>query len=189
MSDKKYGADQPTRRIEDWKPFNASGVTRPVGGGGGSPSHSDSQQTQYGVQAAPSSKDKSGQAEKDTPEVSFMNDPDVGYLVIVKGPGKGKGLRLGLGQNTIGRGESNRIRVDFGDKQISRERHCIVTFEPKRRAFYIQNDSGQNLTYVGDVVVLQPQELRTGETITLGATEMRFLPLCGADFDWGSTAE
>ncbi len=173
MSDKKYGADQPTRRIEDWKPFNAGAETKQGGGAGASGLGQD---TRYVA-------DEKKEGEKSV-AVDFMKDPDVGFLVITNGPGKGKGLRLGLGQNTIGRGEGNRIKLDFGDPQVSRDKHCVVTFEPKRRVFYIQNDSGQNLTYVGDVVVLQPQELRPGETITIGGTELRFLPLCGPDFSW-----
>ncbi len=177
MADKKYGSDQPTRRIEDWKPFNATGETRRDGGGG---SGGVGGETRY---VPDSTTDKDG---KPKAPVDFMSDPDVGYLVITKGPGRGKGVRLGLGQNTIGRGDGNRIKLDFGDPQITRDKHCVVTFEPKRRAFYIQNESGQNLTYVGDTVVLQPQELRPGETITIGGTELRFLPLCGPDFSWES---
>lgn len=180
MSDKKYGADQPTRRIEDWKPFNASGETRPAGQGGaaGLTGGGSGGETRFVPEQ------KTSADGKPIAPTDFMGDPDVGYLVVIKGPGKGKGLRLGLGQNTIGRGDGNRVRLDFGDQQISRDKHCVVTFEPKRRVFYIQNDSGQNLTYVGDVVVLQPQELRPGETITVGGTELRFLPLCGPDFSW-----
>jgi hypothetical protein len=29
-----------------------------------------------------------------------------------------------------------------------------------------------------------PAELHGGETISLGQTSLRFVPLCGAEFDW-----
>ena len=33
-----------------------------------------------------------------------LDDPPVGWLVVVKGPGRGRALALGYGMNTIGRG-------------------------------------------------------------------------------------
>ncbi|MEO0754118.1 MAG: FHA domain-containing protein [Pseudomonadota bacterium] len=119
--------------------------------------------------------------------LNFMNDPVVGWLVITNGPGKGQGLRLGKGLNTIGRGETNRIALNYGDNSISRDKHCIVTFEPKQRVYYIQNAGGTNLTYVGDVVVLEARQLHNGETIQIGDTEMRFVAFCGEDFSWDDT--
>jgi len=198
MSDDKYDPAGPTRRIDDWKPIGQSGVTRgadnPNTGATkpldkAAPAPGDGA-TLYAPDPAKKAKEKDdpdGAAVRKDPvsgELNFMHDPVVGWLVIVKGPGRGLGLRLGVGMNTIGRGEANRLRIDFGDPQISREKHCVVTFEPRRRVFYIQNEGGQNLTYVGDVVVLQPKELLAGETISIGGTDLRFIPLCGADFNW-----
>lgn len=121
--------------------------------------------------------------------VNFMQDPVVGWLVITSGPGKGLGLKLGIGMNAIGRDPTNRIALDYGDQKISREKHCVVTFEPKRRVFYIQHEGGTNLTYVGDAVVLQTQQLHNGEIVQIGDTEMRFIAFCGEDFSWDDTDE
>lgn len=114
----------------------------------------------------------------------FMDDPVVGWLVIVDGPGKGQALKIGYGQSAIGRAQGQRIQIDFGDDQISREDHGFITYDPKGRKFYVQLGGGANLIYVGDSPVLAPTELTPNTTLTLGATTLRFVPLCGSDFDW-----
>ena len=200
----------PTRRIEDWKPMDSGKADNAPGGGnaptkkvdvpgsgapgsppGSAPGAGPStiiagapapagtvQQPGSGAPPVPGSV-----APADSPQ-NFMHDPVVGWLVITDGPGKGAGLQLGRGMNTIGRGETNRVMINYGDKSISREKHCIVTYEPKRRVYYIQNEGGTNLTYVGDAVVLQAQQLHNGEMIQIGDTHMRFVAFCGEDFAW-----
>ena len=112
-----------------------------------------------------------------------MQDPVVGWLVIVKGPGKGEFLKLGYGQNSIGRG-NQRVSLDFGDDQISRENHAMLTYEPRGKTFFIQPGTGKNLTYLDDAVVLSPTQLTALNQITLGATTMVLVPLCGEAFSW-----
>lgn len=116
-----------------------------------------------------------------------MDDPVVGWLVIIQGPGKGRALKLGYGANSIGRGETNRISLNFGDDQISRDQHTTVTYDPRGKKFYVQQGSGTNLTYLDDEPVLAPTELSARNDITLGNTVVRFVPFCGEDFDWQST--
>ncbi len=116
-----------------------------------------------------------------------MDDPVVGWLVIIQGPGKGRSLKLGYGANSIGRGETNRISLNFGDDQISREQHTTVTYDPRGKKFYVQQGSGTNLTYLDDQPVLMPTELSARNDITLGNTVVRFVPFCGEAFDWQST--
>ena len=199
------GGSGPTRRIEDWKPPNsardgddpgnkqtvrgdappAPGDVRGPGGSNrpGGPSTIIAGAPQP-AGTAPVPNAPPGQAAPGQKPQDFMNDPVVGWLVITNGPGKGAGLALGKGMNTIGRGTENRVAVDFGDMSISRDKHCVVTFEPKRRVFFIHNEGGTNLTYVGDAVVLQAQQLHNGEVIQIGDTEMRFVAFCGEDFSW-----
>ena len=124
------------------------------------------------------------QSEDRTGTADAMDDPVVGWLVIVSGPGKGRALSLGYGTNTIGRGETDRVRVDFGDNRISRGGHSTVTYDPRGRVFYVQHGGGTNLTYVNDKPVLTPTEISALTHITMGDTVLRFVPLCGKDFDW-----
>jgi hypothetical protein len=113
-----------------------------------------------------------------------MNDPVVGWLAIVSGPGAGAFVRLGYGMNSIGRADDQRCKLDFGDERISRQSHASISYDPRGRKFYLQHGGGQNLTYLGEVPVLQPLELTGGEFITLGDTTLRFVPLCGPAFDY-----
>lgn len=116
-----------------------------------------------------------------------MDDPVVGWLVVVEGPGKGRAVPLGYGSNSIGRGVTDRIKLDFGDDQISRSSHAVVTYDPRGRKFYVQHGGGTNLTYLGDQPVLAPAELPALSHIGIGHTVLRFVPLCGAKFDWQDT--
>jgi len=113
-----------------------------------------------------------------------MHDPVVGWMAVISGPGAGDYVRLGYGMNSIGRAEDQRCRLDFGDEKISRQNHASITYDPRGRKFYLQHGGGQNLTYLGEVPVLQPTELKGGEFLVIGNTVLRFVPLCGADFDY-----
>ena len=113
-----------------------------------------------------------------------MSDPVVGWLAIVSGPGAGGFARLGYGMNSIGRSADQRCQLDFGDEKISRQSHASISYDPRGRKFYLQHGGGQNLSYLADAPVLQPTELLGGEFITLGDTTLRFVRLCGADFDY-----
>ena len=117
-------------------------------------------------------------------EPDGMNDPVVGWLAIVEGPGKGKALQLGNGSNPIGRGRTARVSLDIGDNQISRGGHAVVTYDPRGRKFFVQHGGGKNLTYLGDQPVLVPTELPAHSHIHIGSTVLRFVPLCGDAFDW-----
>ena len=122
-------------------------------------------------------------------ESDSMKDPVVGWLVIIDGPGKGRAMQLGYGSNPIGRGETARVKLNFGDDQISRGGHAIVTYDPRSRKFYVQHGGGTNLTYLNDEPVLIPIELPALSHISIGATVLRFVPLCGDAFDWQDTEE
>lgn len=115
---------------------------------------------------------------------NFVVEPVVGWLVIIDGPGKGNFVKLGFGMNAIGRSHESRVSIDFGDHQISRENHALLTYDEKNRKFYIQHGGGANLTYLGELPVLQPFELKGQEVISIGNTKLYFVPFCGADFNW-----
>lgn len=114
----------------------------------------------------------------------YIADPVVGWLVVISGPGKGSSHELGYGMNSIGRSADDRISINFGDDQISRFGHAQLTYDPKGRTFYIQHGGGTNLTYLGKDPVLQPAVLKGGETIGIGETVLKFVPLCGPKFEW-----
>ncbi len=113
-----------------------------------------------------------------------MSDPVVGWVVVTDGPGKGSAVQLGAGQNTLGRSEKARTRIDFGDDEISRDSHAIITYDPKHNKYYIRPGTGTNLAYVEDEPVLSPIPLTSGSDIVLGSTTIRFVALCDDSFVW-----
>jgi hypothetical protein len=117
-------------------------------------------------------------------EIQALKDPVAGFLAVISGPGRGSVSMLHYGINSIGRDVSQRIALDHGDSRISRENHCTVTYDPVSRKFYLQNGEGNQLTYLEGQPVLVPTQLAAGNQIRLGDTELRFVPLCGKDFDW-----
>ena len=167
--------EKPTRRMDEARDVRSPGGTKPW-----EPGKDTDPKTQLHVPAGFS---------KDTkPDKADSSDPVVGWLVIVEGPGKGRSLTLGYGMNDIGRSAEARVPLDYGDAEIARSQHALVTFDPRSLKFFVQHGGGKNLTYVGDNPVLVPQELRGGEEIALGRTRLRFVALCGPDFDWQKRA-
>ena len=113
-----------------------------------------------------------------------MLDPPVGWLVIVSGPGKGHVLTLGNGMNSIGRGESARVRINYGDDTIARSNHARLAYEPRKRRFLLSHGEGANLTYADGEVVMESIEIQSGAIIEIGATRLRFQAFCSPEFDW-----
>lgn len=161
--------DAPTRRMETPSNPGDDEKTRLVGG-----------RAQRSDKGAPRENAEEGRG---------MDDPVVGWLVIVEGPGKGRSVQLGYGSNSLGRGATDRVKLDFGDDQISRNGHAVVTYDPRGRKFYVQHGGGTNLTYLGDDPVLAPTELPAQGRIGIGNTVLRFVPFCGTEFDWQDSEE
>lgn len=163
----------PATRMTGGDDAEKTRILRP----GDPPKDSDSEQT---VLVRPSSRGKSEEGSDGLPD-----GPVVGWLVVMEGPGRGRSVTLGYGMNPIGRDSSSRVSLPFGDQSITRQKHATITYEPRARNYYIQHGESNNLTYVGDEVVLAPTELKGGELIRLGDnTVLKFMPLCGEDFDW-----
>ena len=108
----------------------------------------------------------------------------MGWIVVVGGPGQGHALPLGTGMNSIGRGPDARVRIDFGDDEISRSDHARLAYDPRRRLFHLSHGAGANLTYLNGEVVMAPSEIESGATIEIGATTLRFQAFCSKEFDW-----
>jgi hypothetical protein len=71
-----------------------------------------------------------------------------------------------------------------GDDSISREKHAAVSFEPKRKIFWLLPGDSSGLVYRNDEVVNGPTELRARDVIELGRTKLMFFPLCDDQFQW-----
>lgn len=54
----------------------------------------------------------------------------------------------------------------------------------KPKTYTLLPGSSQELCYLGDTALLEPQELAGEETLHLGAATLKFVPFCGPDFSW-----
>lgn len=114
--------------------------------------------------------------------------PVVGWLVGVRGKCIGMSFELHEGKNFIGRGEDMDV-VIRGDMAVARNRHACLIHEPRANVFYAQPGESHELFYLNDQVVLNSEILKTHDVITLGETDLMFIPLCGPDFSWENYKE
>ena len=114
-------------------------------------------------------------------------DPVVGWLVVRKGPGRGCFRPIYYGQNSVGRADDQRISVDFGDHRISRQGHAFLIYDEVAQKFYVRDGGKTNLVRHNGQLVMTPTELHDRDELTIGATTLLFVALCGPAFDWLST--
>ena len=110
-------------------------------------------------------------------------EPVVGWLVCVKGAQQGASFPLIGGRNRIGRAADMDVVLPT-DQEISRNTHCVITYDPASEAFYLQSGESRGLTYLNGELLLAPQPLKAHDLIRAGATTLLFVPLCGEQFHW-----
>lgn len=114
--------------------------------------------------------------------VPFM--PVVGWLVCIDGPAKGRDYRIHSQYNYIGRANHMDICIS-GDNCISAERHAVIAYDPRKRVFtFAPGGMSLNLIYVNGETLMSPVKLNAFDQLTIGETELIFIPLCGERFDW-----
>ncbi len=109
--------------------------------------------------------------------------PTVGWLVCVEGPARGTDYRIRAGYNFIGRAEHMDICVR-GDRKIRREKHALLAYDQEERVFFFGPADGRSIVRVNGKMVMNPQEIRSRDVLTVGATKLMFIPLCGEGFNW-----
>jgi len=110
-------------------------------------------------------------------------DPVVGWLVCIAGADKGRDWRLHSERNFIGRGPSMDVSIG-GDESISRDKHAILSFDPKRSEFWLQPGDSTGLVYLNGEAIYLPHQLRERGTIEIGSTTLVFLPFVSTGFQW-----
>ncbi len=110
-------------------------------------------------------------------------EPVVGWLVCIKGVHFGQSFNIAVGQNSIGRSEDNKISLKR-DNTVSRNKHAIITYEPKKRDFYIQPGEGSGLSYVNGDYVTGFQKVKAFDVFEFGEGQYILATLCGENFTW-----
>jgi hypothetical protein len=133
------------------------------------------------------------QAVRGKPKVlrsAFHQDPVVGWLVVVGGAGLGAFRPVFEGNNAIGRGKGQRIPLDFGDNTISSEEQAYIRYDSMDRSFlFVPNLSKTNVVAVNDKKPTGAVKLEAMDVITMGRTQLAFVPFCGDQFDWSELSE
>lgn len=120
----------------------------------------------------------------------FHQDPVVGWLVIVGGMGLGAYRAIYEGNNTMGRSSTQRIAIDFGDEAISSEEQAYIRYDSADRSFlFVPNLAKTNVVSVNDKRPTAAVPLSAMDVITMGRTQLVFVPFCGAEFDWSELPE
>ena len=108
----------------------------------------------------------------------------VGWVVVVKGPGRGESFTLQTGMAQIGRGDDQAIQLDFGDNAISRSNHAAIVYDPESHQVFLGHGGKSNIVRLNDKPVISNEVLKNGDLIRLGETTLRFVALCDAEFNW-----
>ncbi|MEX5727139.1 hypothetical protein Ga0609869_000492 [Rhodovulum iodosum] len=125
-------------------------------------------------------------AAKDAADRSADARFPVGWLVVMKGPGRGASFTLYSGVSQIGRGEDQAVRLDFGDDTISRSNHALLAYDSEQRKFFLGHGGKVNIVRLNDRPVLSTEEISGNDLIRIGETTLRFVAFCGSDFDWAA---
>ena len=120
----------------------------------------------------------------------FHQDPVVGWLVVIGGPGLGAFRPIFEGNNTVGRGKSQRVPIDFGDDSISSEEQIYIRYDSGDRKFLLlPNLAKTNIVSVNDKKPTAALELKAMDVVQMGRTQLVFVPFCGDEFDWAELSE
>lgn len=161
--------------------FSAPPTTRVVKGAGGAP--------QPATEDGPA-RTQLVRGKVDVKRGTFQQDPVVGWLVIVGGPGIGSFRPIFEGNNTVGRGPTQRVPLDFGDDSISSEEQAYIRYDSSARSFlFVPNLAKTNIVSVNDKRPTGAVELNQMDVITMGRTQLVFVPFCGSDFDWAELTD
>lgn len=108
----------------------------------------------------------------------------VGWIVVAEGPGRGETFSLMSGMSQIGRGEDQAIQLDFGDNSISRSNHAAIVYDPDSKEFLLGHGGKSNIVRLNDKPLISNEALKTGDSIRIGETLLRFVALCDKSFNW-----
>jgi hypothetical protein len=133
------------------------------------------------------------QAVRGKPKVTrttFHQDPVVGWIVVVGGPGLGAYRPIYEGNNTLGRGKGQRIPIDFGDESISAEEQAYIRYDSVDRSFlFVPNLAKTNIVSINNKKPTGAVPLNAMDVITVGRTQLAFVPFCGEEFDWSELTD
>lgn len=110
-------------------------------------------------------------------------NPARGWLVVIGGVKTGLSFVIHSERNVIGRGVDFDVNLSF-DKAASKEGDAIITYDARKRRFYISPSAGKNNIYLNDGILLQPEEIKDYNILEIGETKFVFRSLCNDEFTY-----
>jgi hypothetical protein len=114
-------------------------------------------------------------------------DPVVGWLVCLDGPDRGRDFRLHGEKNFIGRAPHMDVCIP-SDDSVSRERHGVVIFDPKKQVFWVLPGDASGLVYLNGEIVHSPTQIKRDDLLEIGQTKLVLIPFCGEQYSWNPTS-
>jgi hypothetical protein len=115
----------------------------------------------------------------------LRNEPVAGWLVCLEGPSRGKDYRLHTEKNFIGRGPNMDVILD-SDNTVSRERHAVVIFDPKKKTFWALPGEASGLVYLNGDIVNSPAPMKADDVLEVGQTKLVLIPFLGDRYSWSN---
>lgn len=107
-----------------------------------------------------------------------------GWLVCIEGEKVGLDFKVYSGNNTVGRGDSNTIRIDF-DMAVSKDVNMIITYDLRSNKFYAHSGgAARNNVYINNQLLMMPIEMKDYDVIEIGKTKLMFRSFCNDVFNW-----
>lgn len=119
----------------------------------------------------------------DTIIEELNSNPVVGWLIGIEGMHRGRSYDIKEGRNFIGRSTAMDICLS-GNNKINRERHAIITYDPRSKTFFFQPDESRDLIYINDKLLLGPEPMKQEDVIFMGEEQFLFIPLQSDKIDW-----
>ena len=143
--------------------------------------------------ATPAGGDAKTQALRGKPKVvrnAFHQDPVVGWLVWSAGRGSAPTAPSTRATTASAGARTSAFPLDFGDDTISSEEQAYIRYNSMDRSFlFVPNLSKTNIVAVNDKKPTGAVKLELMDVITMGRTQLAFVPFCGEEFDWSELSD
>ena len=111
--------------------------------------------------------------------------PVAGWLVVLDGTARGQDLRLGEGRNFLGVDAAGNPAVLDANSPLA-VRRGIVVYDPQDNNWCALPGSSNELCTLNGKSLIEKMPLTAGDTFAVGGAQLRFVPLCGPEFNWNA---
>lgn len=110
--------------------------------------------------------------------------PVTGWLVVLDGPARGQDLRLGEGRNFLGVDAAGNPAVLDANSPLAVRRGIV--YDPQDNNWCALPGSSNELCTLNGKSLIEKMPLTAGDTFAVGGAQLRFVPLCGPEFNWNA---